>query len=642
MATRAPEVRCPVEYAGLMQRATTPTPPGLPMPAARAAAAPTLDDPSAPAGGAITSSRGGRPSNGYATQNGPGPLGGVPIVVLDFDDTLFPTTHAAKLGWSQMGAMVNEEDRRLMQAIDSELSDLLLQCMAWPAISSLERVGTQCVFVVSNAGLDHLQATLTEFLPMTSNVLSRPSSGSLQNPSLGQQDNEDSRRWIRLVSARDCYADRGSFQWWKCLAFNDIVHRMKASLRLLGMGSVDTQLLSIGDGEWERSAAFWCLQPGPTLKLVKSVQTMNQPCAQRVLHQLRLLRREVAGWCAAPSCLDLRVVEEKKPEARTAASFHSKEVSVGSTSWLDEGVCYPAGVTRTPSSCSMLSESSSASSALSSSLCGRSVHDRSSSADKQIVASPTRSRRSRSAPAASNNTAAGDSVRECFPATDITLTIAKNERGRVEPRDLLIFIICVKAIELLELQRGQLVLRRWDLEGKDCRGQPQQQLRRPECDSEGAAPAGLLKYHGPSRTPAYPDHGERNDSCAGATGSGVPHNGTAAAADVTSKMAQGDERKQSLASWGDEPDFPDMVKALNDLRYLLLPLIRVRADSCLEIVGFKTGLDSAGGAAAAVPDLTLSQGEREKEPPSYRMTYNAVMALSVNRDMLPCLLDDVK
>eukprot|EP00918_Siedleckia_nematoides_P102435 GHVU01223780.1.p1 GENE.GHVU01223780.1~~GHVU01223780.1.p1 ORF type:complete len:116 (-),score=20.52 GHVU01223780.1:15-362(-) len=101
------------------------------------------------------------------------------------------------------------------------------------------------------------------------------------------------------------------------------------------------------------------------------------------------------------------------------------------------------------------------------------------------------------------------------------------------------------------------------------------------------------------------------------TGLPIPHdrfpNGSAAATNVTSRMAQGDERKQSLAAWGDEPDFPDMVKALNDLRCLLLPLIRVRHDSCLEMMGFKTDLDSAcvAGAAAAVADLTFkARGER--------------------------------
>jgi len=224
----------------------------------------------------------------------------ISVIMLDFDGTLFPTTHQQQEGWT--GDSDSNVDRYLLSMLDGVVKVLLQLSQS---LSSAN--GAQSLFIVTNATLAHIKETTENFLHETHLLI-------------------EDWGWECVVSARDSYGSKSHFFQWKCDAFFALIK--KISEEDSGKGQIN--LISIGDSEWERSAAFWVKSQLPSIVgAVKSVQLVPDTELCGLVEQLHFIVDKLPSWVASDFTIDvkLQVFEPsalhsmKYPESSTNPTF---------------------------------------------------------------------------------------------------------------------------------------------------------------------------------------------------------------------------------------------------------------------------------------------------------------------------------
>jgi hypothetical protein len=213
----------------------------------------------------------------------PPPSADSTLLVLDYDDTLFPTSRLCddKECWSKIsaGEAVSDDDQKAIFEIESEALELVALC---------KRHG-QCV-LLTNAERSWLSMSLTYYMPRLMCMLSEG---------------------VDVVFGRD-FQEGCPLQpsMWKQRAFAQEVRRLRERV-----GDATIQLVSIGDSEFERGAAQSASEEDGNVQL-KTVKMLDLPTYQ-------LLSQQLSQICTAlPS-----ILKSSHPWLDVDMEMHEKKAS---------------------------------------------------------------------------------------------------------------------------------------------------------------------------------------------------------------------------------------------------------------------------------------------------------------------------
>lgn len=189
------------------------------------------------------------------------------LIILDWDDTLFPTT------W-----ITNKIDNYNLGDIDKKYIglfsklDLLLQELLYRLL--------QCgkVVIVTNATLKWIIMTL-DMLPNTKKII---------------------RQNIDVISAKDMYQKKYTdVMLWKKLTFRNIV------LNYFKQNKYAENIISIGDASYEFNALIE-LYNNSKKQILKTVRLLQHPTYDLLIDQLEVLIKSINKICDINKHMDLK------------------------------------------------------------------------------------------------------------------------------------------------------------------------------------------------------------------------------------------------------------------------------------------------------------------------------------------------
>ena len=177
------------------------------------------------------------------------------IIIFDWDDTLFPTTHLNKNKFI---------DQKTLRTIDLAVYSLLSRALL-----------NGKVFLITNASLEWVNDS-TQKLPLIRSLL---------------------RSSVGLISARDNYSwYANDINVWKQLAFDDLI---KAQWNV-------RKVVSIGDDKYEY-LALRRLGSNSNRLTLKSVKTTFRPTIWKLIDQIRAIDARIDGICSSHKHMDLYI-----------------------------------------------------------------------------------------------------------------------------------------------------------------------------------------------------------------------------------------------------------------------------------------------------------------------------------------------
>jgi hypothetical protein len=187
------------------------------------------------------------------------------LIILDWDDTLFPTTWITTNEINLKNNIETEKYRGYFNQIDQDLYNLL---------KKLTMCGT--VIIVTNALLSWIKLSTT-ILPKTSSILES----------------------IKVISARGDYQSKSQNPMdWKKLAFESIIQTITKKIN---------NIISVGDAEYEYNALISLFDNNPkTYKLLKSVKFIKYPTKEVLIDQIRVLERASIKIATSKTHLDIK------------------------------------------------------------------------------------------------------------------------------------------------------------------------------------------------------------------------------------------------------------------------------------------------------------------------------------------------
>jgi len=197
------------------------------------------------------------------------------LIILDWDDTLFPTTWVVRNGIDINNAFSRERYIVYFNELDLSLSRLL---------NKLMKCGK--VIIVTNALPEWVRLS-SSILPRTHKVLEK----------------------IKVVSARKIYQSIiGDAMAWKILAFkNELISEMR--------DKHINNVISVGDADYEYQALISLYKEDKRkTKLMKSVKFMKDPTHDILLDQLGVLESATFYICGKDKHLDLNFKERPNRE----------------------------------------------------------------------------------------------------------------------------------------------------------------------------------------------------------------------------------------------------------------------------------------------------------------------------------------
>lgn len=188
------------------------------------------------------------------------------LIILDWDDTLFPTSWVMKNGFDLSNKMNIKKFSIYFSDLDRRLHMLLTR---------LKKCGR--VVIVTNA--------LPEWVKTSSSVLTK-TAPLVKN--------------TKVISARKMYQNiAGNSMEWKKFAFNDELTEMTKRIEI-------NNIISVGDAEYEYQALISLHKNDKKFKkLLKSVRLMKNPSYDGLLDQLNVLHDVFPHICIKRMHADL-------------------------------------------------------------------------------------------------------------------------------------------------------------------------------------------------------------------------------------------------------------------------------------------------------------------------------------------------
>jgi hypothetical protein len=178
------------------------------------------------------------------------------LIILDWDDTLFPTTWVNKYNID----IINKNNQILYQKFFKNLDEIL---------EKLFRILIKCgnVMIITNALLNWIDIS-SKILPLTSNFI--------QNANV-----------IKIISARGEYS-KNNFDpmEWKRLAFAKELQKLNKNIN---------NIISIGDAEYEYNALIKLYSTDTNkFKLLKTVKFIRNPDINHLIDQIKILYNSIS------------------------------------------------------------------------------------------------------------------------------------------------------------------------------------------------------------------------------------------------------------------------------------------------------------------------------------------------------------
>jgi hypothetical protein len=174
------------------------------------------------------------------------------LIIIDWDDTLFPTTWVSTNRINIYNANKSSKTIKYFKLLDSELSSL---------INTLSNYGE--IVIVTNALPEWIQIS-SIVLPLTCNLLKN----------------------IKIYSARKMFQGKYPYEpmKWKELAFKEILSNKYENGQF-------ANIISIGDADYEHNALIKLINyERDVSKLLKSVRFIKNPSNNILLEQINTLK----------------------------------------------------------------------------------------------------------------------------------------------------------------------------------------------------------------------------------------------------------------------------------------------------------------------------------------------------------------
>ena len=187
------------------------------------------------------------------------------LIILDWDDTLFPTSWLVKNNLNINDINVRVKYKPYFDKLDKIIYNF---------IRKLSKYGK--VIIVTNA--------MPVWVKMSSNVL--PNTKRLLEH-------------IRILSARKLYQYKYDMPKWKTYVFRDEISREIKNNKILN-------IISIGDAEYEYKALVNLYNFNrKKKKILKSIKLMKNPSDRILIDQLEILDNVAINFCKTDKHLDL-------------------------------------------------------------------------------------------------------------------------------------------------------------------------------------------------------------------------------------------------------------------------------------------------------------------------------------------------
>jgi hypothetical protein len=194
------------------------------------------------------------------------------LIILDWDDTLFPTT------W------INKNNIEIMNKKYTEIIYQRFFKNLDIALEKLFRLLIKCgkVLIITNALLNWIDIS-SKIIPLTNNLLQNTNS-------------------IKIVSARGEYSSNSSDPMeWKRMAFKNELEKINKNIKI-------NNIISIGDAEYEYNALIKLYSDDiDNFRLLKAIKFIKYPNINQLIDQVNVLYNAISRICKEPSHLDLQL-----------------------------------------------------------------------------------------------------------------------------------------------------------------------------------------------------------------------------------------------------------------------------------------------------------------------------------------------
>ena len=194
------------------------------------------------------------------------------LIILDWDDTLFPTTWVNKNNIEIM----NKQYTELIYNKFFKNLDILLE--------KLFRMLIKCgnVMIITNALLNWIDIS-SKIIPLTSDFIQRSN-------------------FVKIISARGEFSNHNSDpNEWKRLAFKKHLNKLNKNIN---------NIISVGDAEYEYNALVNLYSDDvSTFRLLKSVKFIRNPNIHQLYEQIQILYESISKICKEKQFLDLQLTQ---------------------------------------------------------------------------------------------------------------------------------------------------------------------------------------------------------------------------------------------------------------------------------------------------------------------------------------------
>jgi len=191
------------------------------------------------------------------------------LIILDWDDTLFPTSWISKSSINLFDETQRETYLLQFSELDNVIYSLLDRCTQYGFVT-----------IITNASFGWIVGSMN-VLPNSSKLI---------------------KNKVNIVSARDTYSKENHMSKWKDLAFRDEV-----SHRLFGIDDIHN-IVSIGDAHYEYNATInlhdW-EKVNPKQRLLKTIKLVDNPSLAAVIDQIMILTDCIEKVCKKRKHVDL-------------------------------------------------------------------------------------------------------------------------------------------------------------------------------------------------------------------------------------------------------------------------------------------------------------------------------------------------
>jgi hypothetical protein len=197
------------------------------------------------------------------------------IIIIDWDDTLYPTTWTTKNKLNFNDEIIKENYILFLKDLDNSISNLLIN------------LNRRCdIYIISNGSISWINSCL-KLLPKSEYTIKNGN--------------------IRIISSRDIYQSKYQPKDWKILTFNNLIKSITQQIESTEI----LNIISLGDAEYEYNALINI----DNLKLknkffLKSIKFISKPDYIYIIEQIDFINNNYNNIINKFGFIDL-VIETK-------------------------------------------------------------------------------------------------------------------------------------------------------------------------------------------------------------------------------------------------------------------------------------------------------------------------------------------